>query len=393
MNVCFVCNEYPDGPHGGVGTVTQLLAEEMVIRRNSVKVIGVYDLTYPSPKFEVRNGVEITRIKVNHRNKISVFWGNWLLSVIIRKLIRKGLVDIIESPDSYGLFSIFAAFKVPLVLRAHGNNTYFCSVLKTPLKKKTAFYERNLYRKAYGFCAVSEFTANRMKSLLNIRASITVIHNGIELQKERALEGLQQDCGDISEYINPIIFSGTLTRKKGIYELVKAVILLLNKGIELTLVINGKDSVNSNSGKSVKNELMYLIPRDLAKNFVFNGHVTRSVLLCQYKTAKAAIFPSYAEAFAMAPMEAMAAGSPTVFSRECSGAELINDKEDGLLVNPFSDISIAQAIEDLLKNPERAAQIGKKGKEKIEKHFSKELMAIKTLEFYEQIRTDFSGKR
>jgi glycosyltransferase involved in cell wall biosynthesis len=393
MNVCFVCNEYPDGPHGGVGTVTQLLAEEMASEGNLVKVIGVYDLTYPSPEFEVKNGVEITRIKVNYRNRIAVLWGNWLLAVKIRKLIRKDFIDIIESPDSYGLFSLFACFKVPLVLRAHGNNTYFSSILNFPLKKKTAFYERNLYRKAFGFCAVSDFTANKMKTLLDIKDSFTVIHNGIELQKENDREKFQNFNSDLSNYINPIVFSGTLTPKKGIYELVKGAILLLNQGIEVTLIINGKDSVNSKSGKSVKNELMDLIPPALVKKFIFNGHISRSALLSQYKNAKAAIFPSYAEAFAMAPMEAMAMGSPTIFSRECSGPELITDKEDGLLIDPYSEVSISKAIEYLLKNPEEAAQMGQRGKEKIEKYFSKEIMTTKTLEFYEQIRTSFPGKR
>jgi glycosyltransferase involved in cell wall biosynthesis len=46
-----------------------------------------------------------------------------------------------------------------------------------------------------------------------------------------------------------------------------------------------------------------------------------------------------------------------------------------------------------LKNPEEAAQMGQRGKEKIEKYFSKEIMTTKTLEFYEQIRTSFPGKR
>lgn len=393
MNVCYVCNEYPEGSHGGIGTVTQLLAEDLVSRNHSVRVIGVYDLGYPSAKYEVKNGVEITRIKVNHENKIAIFWGNWLMAHKIKSWIKKGLVDIIESPDSYGIFSLFASFRKPLILRAHGNNTYFSSILHFPLKKKTSRYEHNLYKKAFGYCAVSAFTANKMKVLFNIKDPITVIHNGIDLQNAQIDEiNLTENCRKLAELPNPIVFSGTLTPKKGIFELIKAVIILLKKEIIVTLIINGKDSINSKSGQSVKSELMGLIPPVFMKNFIFNGHVTRNDLLCQYRYAKAAIFPSYAEAFAMAPMESMAIGTATIFSKECSGEELITDKEDGLLIDPSSEISIAQTIEYILQNPEKASQMGLKGKEKIEQYFSKATMATKTLAFYEQIRSAFYAK-
>lgn len=391
MNICYICNEYPEGPHGGVGTMTKLLAEELVSRGNSVKVIGVYDSGYPSANYNVQNGVEVTRIKVNYKNRFAVLWGNWLMARKIKSWIKNNLVDIIESPDSYGLFSLFAPFKKPLVLRAHGNNTYFSSILNIPLKKKTAFYERNLYRKASGYCAVSAFTADKIKVLFNIKDSIPVIYNAVELQtSELDFTGLRND---ILILHNPIIFSGTLTPKKGIYELVRAVIILLNKGVEVTLIINGKDSLNIKTNKSVKSELLELIPDNFMKNFIFKGHVTRRELFLQYKYSKAAIFPSYAEAFAIAPMEAMAVGIPTIFSKECSGGELIVNDYDGLLIDPSSEKSIAQTIEFLLKNPERATQIGQKGKEKIELCFTKETMIINTLNFYEQIQSAFYFKQ
>jgi glycosyltransferase involved in cell wall biosynthesis len=391
MKICYICNEYPEGPHGGVGTMTKLLAEELVSRGNSVKVIGVYDSGYPSANYNVQNGVEVTRIKVNYKNRFAVLWGNWLMARKIKSWIKNNLVDIIESPDSYGMFSLFAKFKKPLVLRANGNNTYFSSILNIPLKKNTAFYERNLYKKAFAYCAVSAFTANKMKLLFNIEDSITVIYNAVAIQQDEFKT--PKNYKILQELSNPIVFSGTLTPKKGIYELVRAMIILLNKGVEVTLIINGKDAVNIKTGKSVKSELLEMIPQDLTKHFVFNGHVTREELFNQYRNSKAAIFPSYAEAFALAPMEAMALGIPTIFSSECSGGELIINNEDGLLIDPSSEESIAQAIEYVIQNPTIAKQIGQKGKEKIERYFSKETMATKSIAFYEKIQNSFSAKQ
>jgi len=393
MNICYVCNEYPEGPHGGVGTITQLLAEELTLRKHSVKVIGVYDLSYPAADFEVRNGVEITRVKVNYRSKFAVLYGNLKITRMIRGWITNDLIDIIESPDSYGLFSLFARFKKPLVLRAHGNNMYFSSILSTPIKRQTVFYECNLYKKANGYCAVSAYTADKVKAIYKINSSVAVIHNGIELQNynEDKLT-LTDNIQYLSTITNPVVFSGTLAPKKGIYLLVEAVLALLKKGVDLTLIINGKDSMNSKTGQSVKIELMEMIPQNLIGNFIFNGHVTRNEILTQYKYSKAAIFPSFAEAFAVAPMEAMAVGIPTIFSKECSGAELINNMEDGLLIDPSSIESIAEAIEFFLSNPVKAYQIGQKGKEKIKLYFSKQTMTTNTISFYEQVQSTFYNK-
>ncbi len=391
MNICLVCNEYPEGPHGGVGTMTQLLAEELVIRKHTVKVVGVYNSDYPSEKTEIKNGVEIIRIKVNLKKRFSVVWGYWKVARTIKKWIRQSQIDIIEVPDSYGVFSLFAKFQVPLVLRANGNNTYFSTILHTPLKINTRFYERNLYKRAFGFCAVSKYTADIMKIIYKIRKPVKVIYNAVETHPAAVEQSAPRNRSELAEIVNPIVFSGTLTPKKGVYQLISATLALLNKGYEITLILNGKDTINSSTGVSVKKELLDSIPLPYLKNFRFSGHVTRAQLMLQYKYAKAALFPSFAEAFAFAPMEAMAVGIPVIYSRLCSGEELISHKEDGLLIDPDSPASIADAIEFILENPEEAGKIGARGKKKIESNFTKEIMTAKSVEFYEEIINQFNG--
>lgn len=386
MNICYVCNEYPDGPHGGVGTMTQLLAEELNKRNHSVKVIGVYDKSYPSPLFEIKNGVEIFRVKVNIKNSFSSFYGYYKVSKKIKQWIKNEQIDIIESPDSYGLFSLFSTFKKPFVLRAHGNNTYFGAILGNHVSNKTKQYEKHLYRKAFAVCAVSEFTANKMKALMDYNNKIDIIYNGIDLQ---SINGVTNSLVNSNQSYCNIVFSGTLIKKKGIYELVNAIILLLKKGHDIKISINGKDTINPVTGKRVKEELQNLIPTEYIECFDFKGHVTRRELFEQFKTCKIAVFPSYSEAFAMAPLESMACGTPTVYSSSCSGEELIENKVDGILIDPTSELSIANGIEFLLCNPDEALKIGNRGRAKIENLFSKETMTLNTLNYYERITTTF----
>jgi hypothetical protein len=49
LELCFICSEYPPGPHGGIGTMTQVLARALVARGHGVRVIGVYQRDYPGP--------------------------------------------------------------------------------------------------------------------------------------------------------------------------------------------------------------------------------------------------------------------------------------------------------------------------------------------------------
>ena len=42
MNLVYMCNEYPPGRHGGVGTFTRTLARAMAGRGHRVTVLGIY---------------------------------------------------------------------------------------------------------------------------------------------------------------------------------------------------------------------------------------------------------------------------------------------------------------------------------------------------------------
>lgn len=393
MKVCFICNEYPDGPHGGIGTVTKSLAEGLTLAGHQIIVLGVYDKSYPSPEFEFKNNIQVYRIKVDSKNRFSVFWGYWKLVNKIKRSIRNGEIDIIECPDSYGMLSVFKSFSRPFVLRAHGNNTYFSSILHTPLRFNTKLYEKRLYKKADYYCAVSRFTANRMREIYKLKQNIEVIYNGIDTEIIESTKENSLSPGILNNICNLIVFSGTLTAKKGIYELIQAVLIVLKKNLDLTLIINGKDTQSIKTGLSVKEELLALIPEEYKKKFIFNGHVTREEIFGLYSHCKAAIFPSYAEAFAMAPMEAMILGVPTIFSGTCSGKEIIKDKINGLLVNPYEASDIANAIIWILMNPELAQKIAGQGKETVKNFFSQKEMVNNTNKFYEKAIIDYFRKR
>jgi glycosyltransferase involved in cell wall biosynthesis len=114
----------------------------------------------------------------------------------------------------------------------------------------------------------------------------------------------------------------------------------------------------------------------------FRGPVPRSELLQIYERAGAAVFPSFAEAFALAPLEAMSRACPTIYTRRCSGPEAIEDGRDGLLVDPARPDEIADAILRLLADPSLAARIGEAGRRRVASDFSVDRARRRNEEFF-----------
>lgn len=371
MKICFICPEYPEGPHGGIGSMVQIISRELVSLGHAVRVIGIYPRSYPAPDYEIDQGVKVWRLRIH-----DIKFG-WVLAYIrqykmIKSWARLKEIDIIEGPDSRGWFAYWPKLTVPIVIRAHGSNTYFAEILGTPSNRLTKFLEKRSYLRADALISVSKFTAKITKQVFEIPREFVIIHNGIEIPII-SYDQVREN--------NRIIFSGSLNRKKGIIKLVEAFLLISEHNKEAKLEIYGKDTFDEQIG-SLKEYLIKLIPHEWRKNFIFKGHVSRNELFNVYKTASVAVFPSFAEAFAIAPIESMACGCPTIYSKLGSGKELINDGVDGLLIDPEQPSEIASAIQTLITNPVLAKTIGHLGRQKVEASFSKEIMTQKSLDFY-----------
>lgn len=76
------------------------------------------------------------------------------------------------------------------------------------------------------------------------------------------------------------------------------------------------------------------------------------------------------EGFGIVYLEAMAHGKPVVAPRVGAPAEFIRDGEDGLLVDPSSASEVADALVQLLGDPERARRMGEAARQFVTSEFS-----------------------
>jgi glycosyltransferase involved in cell wall biosynthesis len=154
------------------------------------------------------------------------------------------------------------------------------------------------------------------------------------------------------------------------------------------LSIFGKDG-RTDAGESMRDFLLSSLPASIRNTVDFPGHVEQADLRNALRAASVAVFPSYSEGFAMAPMEAMAEACPTIYSRRGSGAELIQDGENGLLVDPAQPTAIAHAITKILSDANLAARLGSAGREHVARCFSTSVLLAKNISFYQASAQSF----
>jgi glycosyltransferase involved in cell wall biosynthesis len=94
--------------------------------------------------------------------------------------------------------------------------------------------------------------------------------------------------------------------------------------------------------------------------------------------------PSLWEGFGLVTLEAMALSKPIVASRVSALPEIIVEGETGLLVPPADSDALANALTSLLTEPNRAKEMGKRGRLRLEKEFTVQTMARKHVQVYRE---------
>jgi glycosyltransferase involved in cell wall biosynthesis len=95
--------------------------------------------------------------------------------------------------------------------------------------------------------------------------------------------------------------------------------------------------------------------------------------------------PSRADNLPLSILEAMAAGLPVIGTRTGGIPELVIDGETGLLVEPERPEELAAALDSLAADPERRAELGRRGRERVQEHFSADGIARRTVTLYEEL--------
>ncbi len=152
-----------------------------------------------------------------------------------------------------------------------------------------------------------------------------------------------------------ILFVGRLAGVKGVPLLLAAFAALHAADPETRLVLIGDGPDRAALEAEVAR-------RGLAEVVEFRGYRSQSEVAEALSETDLFVLPSFAEGVPVVLMEAMAAGVPVITTRIAGIPELVDDGVSGLLVSPGQEAPLQEAMEALLRDPERRRAMGAAGR-------------------------------
>lgn len=371
MHICYLCDEYPPYPHGGVGSFVQTIARELVKRGHLVSVMGFYDVKEKTECHEM--GVQVIRLPFSKIPFANIWVHRFVLTQELKKLHRKVVLNLIEGPElSFAFLPKFP--DVGYIIRLHGGHHFFSTELGKKPRMGRGWYEKMSFRNADFFCAVSQYVADRTRALLGIHNPIEIIPNPVDTELFSPMQN--------NEDHELIVFVGTVCEKKGIRQLIQAFPLILEAHPSARLLVIGRDQYDKGLGISFTEYIINNIKPDVLSHIIFLGAMKHDDIPAILNNAALCIYPSHMEAMPIAWLEGLAMGKTVVASRTGPGPEIIEHGKNGLLCNPHDPHDIAEKIIYALGNADLRKRLGKAARQKAQADFSVDVLVNKNLDFY-----------
>jgi glycosyltransferase involved in cell wall biosynthesis len=187
-------------------------------------------------------------------------------------------------------------------------------------------------------------------------AKLSTIPNGVDSSRfapiaETELDRVRSryDLGD-----GPVtLFVGTIMPRKGILDLVRA---WDGADADGTLVLAGEADLDEEYTACVRAEAR---ERGIEGRVRLTGFVPADDVPPLYSLADLFVLPSLEEGFGMTVLEAMTAGTPVVATRVGGVPRVIDDGEQGLLVEAGEVGALSKAITSLLDDRDRSQRMGR----------------------------------
>lgn len=379
MHIAFLTPEYSHPSitqSAGIGTSIKNLATSLY---NSGNDISIFIYNQPEQEIIDDNGIKIYLIK-----KLKYKFLGWYLyrkhiEKFCNQIIKKENIEIIEAADWTGI-TAFMHFEIPLVIRFHGSDTYFCHLENRKQKLKNFWFEKLAIKNTQAFIAPTTFAGEVSKRLFKIKGKeIQTIHNGLDINEFENTEPEK-----FEKYT--VLYIGTLIRKKGVLELPEIFNKVRQTFPEAKFLLIGSDSFDIKTNSKSTWELMKnLFAKCDLNNVEYLGKIPYNEVQEHIKKANVCVFPTYAETLGMVTIEAMAMQKAIVNSNIGWSRELIRDEESGYLVHPSNHNLYAERITQLFKDDSLVLQLGKKAREQAEEKFNINKLALENISFYQNI--------
>lgn len=332
MRLLILNYEYPP-LGGGAGRCSQFQAEGLARLGHEVTVITTW---YRGEKeIEERDQLKLIRLKSRRKktfrsNPLEMF--SWALKTLgyIRRTRLHLQTDLILAhfsiPGGFVALPVKLLYKTPYYIISHGQDIPWFS------PKELFFYHLVFYLPIRLICSTASKVTVLSQQRLNELSRLTakkhhpkhyIISNGCDIgfftppENEKEKDELR------------ILFTGRLTRQKDPFTFLKAIQLLSDSDIPISIEIVGDGPLRSKMES-------FVLRHQLSKQVRFSGWVSREELKEKYRSAHLLLITSVDEGQSLAMMEAISSGL-YLFTTPVSGSEsLVHEKVNGEYI-PFGD--------------------------------------------------------
>jgi glycosyltransferase involved in cell wall biosynthesis len=398
MKVLHVLPSYePAWAAGGIITATSNLCQALVKQGLQVTVYTTGadglggKLSVPLGQPVDRGGVKVWYFPYEIGG-LRAFYSR-ALSIHLAKTIKD--FDLVHLAGLWQYLSFTAAVTVraenrPLVVAPHS------SLMKHSFYEVGARFWKKVYWTLFGEKIIRQATAvqflcegerEESTEFCSARPSF-IVPNGLEPDKYKKDEGKRTDLRkrlSIPGQAFVLLYSGRINSKKQIELVIKALPVLLARGIEAFFVLVGP----------VDNQKYYRKLKDLAsklkvENYLrWAGFVSYDQIVGFYSAADVMVLPSLAEGVSMSSTEAMAASLPLVISDRVANYKEIEADGAGLVVKPEAD-SLVEALLEIALNQKVREKLSEAARQSVLNRYEINAVASLMVKAYEDI---LSGRR
>lgn len=248
--------------------------------------------------------------------------------------------------------------------------------------------ETEVYTECDRVIALTRRERDDLVSLYGVpREKIVVIPPGVDVRRFRPSGDKGRSRGKVGFPLDrPVVFSlGRLDERKGFDLLFRAAAEVIqgSPGLRPLFVLSaGTGHPNERRERERLEGLLEEL--GIGEWVRWLGVIPEHELPAYYEAADLFVLPSRYEPFGIALLEAMACGVPVVATVHGGPSEIIEPGEEGILVDPTDTRSLARAIVELLGDPGRREEMGRKARERVVAEFSWEMVARKVRKLYSE---------
>ena len=275
----------------------------------------------------------------------------------IKKIFRQIKPDIVylhsSKAGAIGRIALAFNFRTKILYNAHG--WYFNAQISDKKKRIFALIEKMLALKTDKIINISKSEyESALKYKIASERKMCIIENGIDFTKFKNNDKNREETRkkyNIKDNEILIGVVGRLSEQKDPMTMIKAFELVNKEKNNTRLMYVG-------AGELEENVKQYAKEKNISDKVIITGWVNN---VEQYIPAfDIAVLPSKWEGFGLVLIEYMACDKPIVASNIGGIADIIRDKENGLLCNPNNDKEISKKILYMINNEKIIKEISNK---------------------------------